>query len=249
MVETADGPPVIGVCAVAEVAQWSVWTQPAHLVAASYVDAVQAAGAVAILLPVDPRAPAAMLDRIDALLLIGGADIDPSTYGAERDPRTEATYPDRDRFEIALVHAALGRGLPMLGICRGMQLLNVALGGTLRQDLADESGFNAHRRRLGGFEGTEHAIALREGSLAARAAGALVHRVHCHHHQAVDRLADGLVASGHDEADGVVEALEADDGRWVLGVQWHPEAEPDSPILSALAAAAGASRRAMSEAA
>jgi putative glutamine amidotransferase len=230
--------PVIGICAVRESAHWSFWEQTAHLVADSYVSAVQDAGGRAVLLPVDARAPEALVDLVNGLLLIGGADVDPATYGREREPGTEATYPDRDSFELAVLDAALARELPVLAICRGMQMLNVAFGGTLRQDLAGERGENIHRRQLGRFDGTENHFALEKGSLAARAADESLHVACCHHHQAIDALGDGLVVSGRAVEDGLPEAIEAADGRWVLGVQWHPEAEPRSSIVRAFVAAA-----------
>jgi putative glutamine amidotransferase len=230
--------PIIGICAVRERARWSFWDQTAHLVADSYVSSVQRTGAVAMLLPVDSRAPLDLLDRIDGLLLIGGADLDPSSYGAPRDPELEATYRDRDDFEIALLHGAVERGMPVFGICRGMQVINVAFGGTLIQHLPEVEGANPHRKVIGSFEGTEHAITLEPGSLTAEAAGEEVHEARCHHHQAVDRLGEGLVVSGRAAVDGVIEAIEADDGRWLLGVQWHPEADERSQMMAAFADAA-----------
>ena len=230
--------PVIGICAVRQVARWSFWEQTAHLVSDSYVSSVQRTGAIAVLLPVDVRAPLRLLDRIDGLLLIGGADIDPASYGAERDPGLESTYPDRDAFEIALLHAALERGMPVFGICRGMQLINVAFGGTLVQHLPEVEGANPHRKAIGTFEGTDHTIALEPGSLTAEAAGEQVHTARCHHHQAVDELGDGLAITGRADVDGVIEAIEAEDGRWLLGVQWHPEADERSQMMSAFAEAA-----------
>ena len=230
--------PVIGICAVRERAQWSFWDQTAHLVAASYVRGVHAAGGLAVILPIDRRAPEQLATLLDGLLLIGGADVDPATYGAEPDPATEGTYPDRDAFEIEMVHSALERELPVFGICRGMQVLNVVFGGTLVQDLTGPDGTNIHRRRLGGFENTENHIALADGSLVARAAGEGVHVARCHHHQAVDVLGDGLVVTGRAVEDDLPEAIEASDGRWILGVQWHPEAEDTSAILGAFVAAA-----------
>jgi putative glutamine amidotransferase len=230
--------PVIGICAVRERARWSFWDQIAYLVAGSYVHELQRAGALTVLVPVDERAPERIVELLDGVLLIGGADVDPATYGGERDPATEATYPERDGFEVAVVHAALARDLPVLGICRGMQILNVALGGTLVQDLAAPDGTNIHRRRLGGSEHTENHVALEEGSLAARAAGEGMHVAHCHHHQAIDALGEGLVVSGRAAEGGLAEAIEAADGRWVLGVQWHPEARDESAILAAFTDAA-----------
>lgn len=229
--------PVIGIGAVRQRARWSFWDQPAHLVADSYVASVQRTGAIAVLLPVDTRAPAELLERIEALLLIGGADVEPAMYGAQSDPATEATYPDRDAFEIALLRGALQRSIPVLGICRGVHVINVALGGTLVQDLIDADGSHPHRKSLGSLQGSDHEVLLEPGSLAAEAAGEERHVVSCHHHQAIDRLGDGLVVSGR-AADGAVEAVEAADGRWLLGVQWHPEANERSRLFTALRDAA-----------
>jgi putative glutamine amidotransferase len=232
---------VIGICAVRERARWAFWDQTAHLAADTYVSAVQASGAVAVLLPVDHRAPEVLLDRIDGLMVIGGADLDPGSYGHPRSEHTETTYPERDAFELALTRGALERGMPFLGICRGMQLLNVALGGTINQHLVDDDGQPSHRRIIGTFEGTEHDIDLAPGSLAERALGESVHTARCHHHQAVDRLGDGLVVSGR-ARDGVPEAIESDDGAWALGVQWHPEAGDKRELFEAFAEASAHAR-------
>ena len=159
----------------------------------SYATAVQAAGAAALLLPPDAaaiEAPDTLLDRIDALLLAGGADVDPGCYGAEPHAETSGTWPERDRFEIALTRRALERGMPVLGICRGMQLLNVAAGGTLVQHLPDVVGNSDHRHTPGAFG--DHEVRLAPGSCAARAAGAERLTVKSHHHQGVDRLGAGL---------------------------------------------------------
>jgi putative glutamine amidotransferase len=236
---SAPSSPVIGLCAVRERARWAFWDQEAHLVADAYVAPVQRAGAVAVLLPVDARAPAEMLDRIDGLLLIGGADLDPASYGAEREPATETTYIERDEFELAMLRGALERELPVLGICRGMQILNIALGGTLQQDLVNADGTQPHRKVIGTFEGNEHVVMLEPGSLAARSVGEEVHVARCHHHQAIRDLGEGLVVTGRAD-DGVTEAIETANGSWVLGVQWHPEADDRSRLFAALAAAAGA---------
>jgi putative glutamine amidotransferase len=230
--------PLIGICAVREQAQWSFWDKVAHLVPDSYVGEVQGAGGLALILPVDTRSPVHIVDALDGFLLVGGADVDPATYGAERHPATGPTYPERDAFEAALVRAAIERDVPVLGICRGMQLLNVALGGTLIQDLSGPDGNTIHRRRIGDFEDTENHVELEEGSLAARAAGEGLHVAHCHHHQAIDRLGEGLVVSGRAVKDGLPEAIESAEGRWVLGVQWHPEVRDESAIVSAFVQAA-----------
>jgi putative glutamine amidotransferase len=229
--------PVIGICAVRERARWAFLDQTAHLVADTYVQAIQSTGALAVLLPVETRAPERLLDRIDGLLLIGGADLDPCSYGEEPESRVEATYRERDDFEIALTRGAVERGLPYLGICRGMQVLNVALGGNLDQHLALEDGTTPHRRIVGTFEGNEQTIRLEPGSLAARALEEEIHEGRCHHHQAVDRLGSGLVVTGRAE-DGVPEAIELSGGGWVLGVQWHPEAAEKRELFQAFVAAA-----------
>jgi putative glutamine amidotransferase len=233
-----DDQPVIGICAVRERARWAFWDQTAHLVADTYVTALQDTDAVAVLLPVDMRAPPVLLDRIDGLLVIGGADIDPRLYGQEPSAELEASYPERDEFEIALTLSAIERGLPFLGICRGMQLLNVAKGGTLLQELADENGVPTHRRIVGTFEGNEHEIELDPGSLAEQAIGETLHVGRCHHHQAIDRLGDDLRITGRAREDGVPEAIESIDGSWVLGVQWHPEAADKRQLFHAFATAA-----------
>jgi putative glutamine amidotransferase len=241
--ETA-GEIAIGICAVRERARWAFWDQTAHLVADTYVAAVQAAGAHALLLAVDGRAPEALLDRVDGLMVIGGADLDPEVYGQARSEHTEKTYRERDEFELALTRAALARELPFLGICRGMQLLNVACGGTLNQHLVGDDGVPSHRRVIGTFAGTEHEIDLAPGSLAEQAIGEPVHEARCHHHQAIDRLGEGLVVSGR-ARDGVTEAIELPDGRgWALGVQWHPEAGDKRELFHAFCRAAAGWRAA-----
>jgi putative glutamine amidotransferase len=137
-----------------------------------------------------------------------------------------------------MVRHGIDGELPVLGVCRGMQILNIAFGGTLVQDLAGPDGSNIHRRQLGGFEDTENHVALEEGSLAAEAAGEGLHVAHCHHHQAIDRLGEGLVVSGRAVEDGLPEAIEAADRRWILGVQWHPESRDESAIFANFVATA-----------
>lgn len=233
---------MIGIAAAREQARWGAWDARAQVVPELYVAAVQASEAIALLLPVDVRAPVEpLLDRIDGLLLMGGVDVGPASYGAQPQPETQEPDAERDAFEIALLGAALDRSTPVLAICRGMQLLNVALGGTLRQHLPEPS---EHRRTLGSFVDTENEIALEPGSLAARATGETRHVGHCHHHQAVDRVGDGLTVSGRALVDGLPEAIEAADGRWALGVQWHPEASRRRELFRAFAAAATARARA-----
>lgn len=238
--------PVIGICTSLERARWSVWDDEAALTPRAYLDQVQRAGALALMLPPDPQLaadPEQALDLCDGLMLAGGADIDPATYGAPRHPETDETFPDRDAFEVAMARAALERDLPLLGICRGMQLVNVACGGTLRQHLPEEFGHHEHRRTPGTFDGADHDVRLAPDSLAARCAGETHHGTKSHHHQGVERLGDGLEVSGWAELDDLPEAIEAPDRRFALGVQWHPEADESSRLIAALVDEAAAYRR------
>jgi putative glutamine amidotransferase len=241
----SEGRPVIGICTSLERAQWGVWDQPAALLPFSYITAIQRAGGLAMMIPPDPRLvddPDEVLDRIDGLILAGGADIDPSSYGSEPHPQTRGTVGERDRPEIALARRALQRDMPVLGICRGMQLINVAQGGTLRQHVPELVGHDDHRRNPGSFEDSDHDVLLEEGSLAARAAGEELHGTKSHHHQGVDVIGEGLVVTGVSTLDALPEAIEAPGCRFVLGVQWHPEADEQSRVVSALVDQARASR-------
>jgi putative glutamine amidotransferase len=239
--------PTIGMCAALERARWSVWDLRAALLPYNYVQTVQRAGGLALMLPVDPLLaddPGAALDLIDGLVLAGGADIDPGAYGEQAHAETVDTVPERDAFEIALTRGAIERDMPVLGICRGMQLINVACGGTLLQHLPERYGHHEHRRVVGSFDGADHDVVLSEGSLAASAAGELRHATKSHHHQGVDRLGEGLIVSGVSTLDDLPEAIELGDGspptRFVLGVQWHPEADTASRVIGAFVAAASA---------
>ena len=221
---------MIGLCAALERARWSVWDDEAVLLPRSYARAVQRAGGIAVLLAPDPAAledPDEILDLLDGLVLAGGAD--------------HGEVPERDAFELALVHRALERDLPFLGVCRGMQLMNLARGGTLIEHLPDRVGHEDHRRTPGAFG--DHAVRLRAGSLAARAAGELVHATKSHHHQGVDAVGQGLEVTGWASLDDLPEALEDPSRRFALGVQWHPEADPLSPLVAALVDEARAVRR------
>ena len=238
--------PVIGLCAALERARWGVWDSEAFLLARNYVDAVHAAGGIALLLPVDPAAvrdPDRILDLLDGLLLAGGADMDPATYGAEPHPATAGTVPERDAFELALATRAMERDLPFLGICRGMQVMNVARGGTLNQHLPDDLGHEDHRRALGTFDDADHDVRLASGSLAARVAGGEIHPTKSHHHQGVERIGDGLQVTGWATIDELPEAIEVPENRFTLGVQWHPEADPASPLIAALVEEARVARQ------
>lgn len=233
--------PVIGIACAVLPAQWGPWHQPAAVVAADYIRQVQAAGGIAVVIPPQPGDPGEVLDRIDGLMLTGGNDLQASLYGDAPHAEAEAPDPVRDAWEFALVRDAIGRDMPFLGICRGMQVMNVAFGGSLTQHLPESLGTTDHRRTTGSFDGNDHLVDLQDGSVVARAAGEVVHSVPSHHHQAVDRVGEGLVLSGVSSGDGVAEAIEMPGRRFALGVQWHPEADPTSAVIAALVDAARAS--------
>jgi len=228
--------PLIGVCAAVERATFGVWKdEPATLLPLSYARAIHGAGGMMALLPPDRRAieePGELLSRIDALVLGGGADIDPEDQGVEAHPETIGTNPDRDRFEIALARAALEQGIPLLGVCRGMQILNVACGGTLDQHLPDRLGHDRHRPVPGSW--AEHDVRIEPGSLAATSAGTEHLTVKSHHHQGVDAVPDALTASAWATDDESVEAIESADGEFVLGVLWHPEEDAADRVIPSL---------------
>lgn len=230
--------PAIGICGGLAEASWDVWSQPAVLLPLNYLTAIQRAGGLPLVIPPDPELaadPDQVLERIDALILAGGVDIDPATYGAEPHAETEVGTPrERDDTEIALARRALELDLPLLGICRGMQVLNVALGGTLLQHVPDHVGHAHHRRRPGSFDDSDHDVRLVPGSLAARAAGAELHTVKSHHHQAVQEVGDDLEVTGWSTIDDLPEAIEAPNRCFALGVQWHPEVDEASRLIAAL---------------
>jgi putative glutamine amidotransferase len=244
---TGDPHPVIGICAAVEQARWGAWDMPSYLLPRNYVDAIQRGGGLALMLPPDPRVtedPDQVLDLLDGLILAGGADVDPSTYGAERHPATDHGSIERDEFELALARRAMERDIPFLGICRGMQVMNVARGGTLVQDIPERAGHDEHRRVRGTFDGADHDVRLRSGSLAARAAGEEHHAAKSHHHQGVEGIGEGLEVTGWAEVDELPEALEDSARRFALGVQWHPEADETSRLIAALVTEAAAHRAA-----
>ncbi|GGV67823.1 gamma-glutamyl-gamma-aminobutyrate hydrolase family protein [Streptomyces massasporeus] len=224
------GRPLIGVSTYLESgARWGVWELEAALLPVGYPRLIQRAGGLAAMLPPDDtRYAAEAVARLDGLVIAGGPDVEPVRYGAEREPRTGPPAPERDAWELALIEAALAARVPLLGICRGMQLLNVALGGTLVQHI------DGHAEAVGVFGG--HAVKPVPGSLYA---GVVPEEtfVPTYHHQAVDRLGEGLVPSAY-AADGTVEAVELPSADWVLGVQWHPEMGEDVRVMRALMEAA-----------
>ncbi|WP_128375451.1 gamma-glutamyl-gamma-aminobutyrate hydrolase family protein [Streptomyces cavernae] len=222
--------PLIGVTTyLASAARWGVWELDAALLPVGYPRLVQGAGGLALMLPPDdPSRAAAMVAELDGLVIAGGPDVEPVRYGAEAEPRTGPPARERDAWELALIEAALASGTPLLGICRGMQLLNVALGGTLVQHIdghvKDTGVFGRHT--VTPVPGTRYASVVAEESA-----------VPTYHHQAVDRLGTGLVASAHAD-DGTVEAVELPGSAWVLGVQWHPEMGTDLRVMESLVRAA-----------
>ncbi|MFK0152821.1 gamma-glutamyl-gamma-aminobutyrate hydrolase family protein [Streptomyces sp. NPDC090499] len=228
------GRPLIGVSTYLEAGtRWGVWELEAALLPAGYPRLVQRAGGLAAMLPPDaPEHAAAVVARLDGLVIAGGPDVEPVRYGAEPDPRTGRPARARDAWELALIDAALAAEIPLLGICRGMQLLNVAFGGTLVQHI------DGHAEVPGVFG--RHPVKPVPGTLYA---GTVPEEasVPTFHHQAVDRLGEGLLASAH-AADGTVEAVELPAERgWVLGVQWHPEMGEDLRVMRALVDAASVS--------
>jgi putative glutamine amidotransferase len=231
--------PLIGLTTYVEPARWGAWEVPAALLHEWYVDAVREAGGRAVLLPPDST-DADVLDRIDGLVLIGGADVGPANYGAEAHPTVDVPRVERDAGEILLCRGARDRDLPLLGICRGMQVMAVAHGGSLIQDLPDAGYGMVHRGRPGTF--TEHAVRLAEGSRIAAIYGAADIVTNSSHHQGVADPGD-LTPTGW-SPDGLIEVLEDPGARFALGVQWHPE-HPDrrsveAPLFRALIDAATA---------
>ena len=222
--------PIIGITSYAQEASWGAWTLPAAVLPLAYVRSVELAGGRPLLVPPVEDAVEETLDVLDGLILSGGADIDPDHYGAERHPETTFTQPDRDRAELALLEGALARELPVLAICRGMQMLNVVHGGGLHQHLPELVGHVGHRATPGVF--SIHDVRLEPASKTATLIGERA-RVHSSHHQGLGRVGERMQAVGWAE-DGSIEAIEDPAHRFAIGVLWHPEEDEDKRLFEAL---------------
>ncbi|MFL6089381.1 MAG: gamma-glutamyl-gamma-aminobutyrate hydrolase family protein [Aeromicrobium sp.] len=229
--------PMIGLSTYREPARWGVWDQSADLLPSEYAQAVTAAGGIPLLLPpTEPYGDAAraVVARLDGLIITGGADVDPARYDEPVHPATVKTRPDRDAWELALLDAAAATGIPTLGICRGMQVMAVHGGGHLDQHVPDLVSHERHNP--GGDQYGQTGIRVASGSQLARLVGE-TGPASCHHHQSV-RDHPGFTAVAWAE-DGLLEAIEDPDHRFRLGVQWHPEVDPDRGLFRGLVMAAG----------
>ena len=229
--------PVVGITTYLTEAAWSYWKLPAALIPASYVASVERAGGSPLLVP-PGAAIEETLDAVDALVFSGGSDIDPDLYGASAHEATTGVARERDEFELELMRAALDRDLPVLAICRGSQVLNVARGGEIEQHLPDRLGDEVHRQVPGTFG--EHGVDVLPETKLAGIVGPRV-AVKSHHHQGFDRLGDGLRESARAE-DGTLEGVEDPTRTFALGVLWHPEEDEDKALFEALVAAAAEHR-------
>jgi len=222
--------PLIGITAYAEEIRWGVWTEEAALVPLNYVRAVEHAGGRALIVPPSEDALEETLGVLDGLIFSGGGDLDPDLYGADAHPETDEPHAIRDQAELRLLQAALERDMPLLAVCRGSQLLNVARGGDLVQHLPEEVGHERHKHQPGEF--SDHGVRL---DPASRVGGLLGEHapVKSHHHQGYGQVGDGLREVGWAD-DGTVEALEDPGKRFAVGVLWHPEEGEDFALFSAL---------------
>jgi gamma-glutamyl-gamma-aminobutyrate hydrolase PuuD len=230
--------PVVGITTYVEAAKWGAWALDAALIPFAYVQAVERAGARPLLVPPSEDGVEETLDALDGLLFSGGADIDPEAYGAEAHPETNGVRPARDRAELALLEEALARDMPVLAVCRGVQVLNVARGGDLVQHLPDVVGNTAHREVAGTF--AEHPVRIENDSKLGSLLGDRA-PVMSSHHQGVGTIGEGLREVAWAD-DGTVEALEDPDRRFAVGVLWHPEAGEDMKLFEALVQEAKAYR-------
>ena len=232
--------PIIGITTYAEQTRFGSWDVPAAVIPWSYVAAVENAGGRALLVPPSDDGVDETLDALDGILFSGGSDVEPSLYGAEAHPETTGIRPERDRAELALMEAALGRDMPMLAVCRGFEILNVARGGDLEQHLPDVVGDDTHKQVAGVF--ADHEVEISEdtrlGSLLGQRAP-----VKSHHHQGVGRIGEGLVETAR-APDGTIEGLEDPSQRFTLAVLWHPEEGEDAALFEELVAEASRYRQA-----
>lgn len=232
---------MIGITAYAEPSvRWGAWDLPAALIPLAYVRAIEAAGGRPLLVPPSEEGLEETLAVLDGILFSGGSDLDPSLYGQEPHSETDGIRPERDRGELALLTAALEHDVPVLAVCRGSQLLNVARGGDLVQHLPDVVGHERHKHTPGVF--ADHDIEVAKGTRLARLLGDRA-PVKSHHHQGLGRIGDGLVTSAHAD-DGTTEAIEDPAKAFALGVLWHPEEAEDRGLFEGLVEAARAHREA-----
>ncbi len=231
--------PLIGITSYAEPeVRWGAWSLPAALIPLNYVQAIEAAGGRALLVPPSQVGIEETLDALDGLLFSGGSDLDPETYGAEPHPETNGIRPERDAGELALLTAALERDMPVLAVCRGSQVLNVARGGDLVQHLPDVVGDEKHKHSPGVF--ADHEVRVEPGTRLGSLLGERA-PVKSHHHQGFGRLGAGLREAAWAE-DGTLEALEDPSKRFALGVLWHPEEGEDGALFRELVREAAAYR-------
>jgi putative glutamine amidotransferase len=222
--------PIVGITSYAEEARWGVWDAPAALIPLAYVRAVEAAGGRPLLVPPSADGVEETLDALDGLIFSGGADLDPASYGAEAHPETNGVRPDRDGAELALLEGALARDMPVLAVCRGSQVLNVARGGDLVQHLPEVVGHEGHKHTPGVF--ADHDVDVLPGTRLHEVVGEHA-PVKSHHHQGYGRLGEGLREAAR-ASDGTVEAIEDPSRRFALGVLWHPEEGEDAGLFRAL---------------
>jgi putative glutamine amidotransferase len=222
--------PMIGITTYSEEATWGGWTEAAAFTPLAYVRAVEAAGGRALLVPPSLEGIEETLGVLDGIIFSGGGDLDPSTYGADPHPETQEISPDRDRAELALLEAALAQDIPVLAVCRGSQLLNVARGGDLVQHLPEVVGHDRHRHTPGSM--ADHDVTVKEGTRVSAVLGDRA-PVKSSHHQGFGRLGEGLREAAHAE-DGTIEAVEDPERRFAVGVLWHPEEGEDFALFKAL---------------
>ena len=240
MGSSVSDPPLIGLSTYVETARFGVWEEKAALLPLNYVSAVIRSGGTPVLLPPSPAGPGSVLRALHGLVVTGGPDVDPARYGEPPHSETDRPRPERDAWEAALCQAALDMDLPLLAVCRGLQVLNVSQGGTLHQHLPDMTGNTDHRKVMGQM--TPNQVTIDGDSRLADLLGTEA-EVMCHHHQGVDRLGKDMTAIAY-SSDGTVEAADVAGHRYALGVQWHPETnESDDRLFKSLVEAAAAYRR------